>query len=240
MSNSIGTLMQESQHRAIKVIAYALGLLVYLGGILYAESRAYSLFTKTIDAELLPVALIGIVALGLTAIAAPLAHHFGTSPGVQRIFLDVFYAFDIFAMGANAVLDAALHDVNTLTSILSFWKLYVLPSLPLICLLGWAIFFMLDPSHRKRDTILAARQATEEVLTSRVIEQMKATDLTDIVDQAARESAREIVGQTLGSTPPQVRASTTIATLPITPDVTKKFSRNGRKQEPVETNDPNA
>jgi len=122
MSNSIGTLMQESQHRAIKVIAYALGLLVYLGGILYAESRAYSLFTKTIDAELLPVALIGIVALGLTAIAAPLAHHFGTSPGVQRIFLDVFYAFDIFAMGANAVLDAALHDVNTLTSILSFKK----------------------------------------------------------------------------------------------------------------------
>ena len=37
---------------------------------------------------------------------------------------------------------------------------------------------MLHPAHRKRDTLMAARAATEEVLTSRVIEQMKATDLT--------------------------------------------------------------
>lgn len=198
MTTSIGTQMQESQTRALKAIAYALGIFVYLGGIAYAEARAYSLFVRTIDPELLPVAIIGIVALGLTAIAAPIAHHFGTSPGVQRIFLDTFYAFDIFAMGANAVLDAALHSDGDLTSLLAFWQTYVLPSLPLVCLLGWAVFFMLDPSHRKRDTILAARQATEEVLTNRVIEQMKAADLTDVVDAAARAAA-EIVGQTVGN-----------------------------------------
>ena len=108
MSTSIGTQMQESQTRAIKAIAYALGIIVYLGGVAYAEARAYSLFTRTIDPELMPVAIIGIVALGLTALAAPLAHHFGTAPGFQRIFLDVFYAFDIFAMAANAVLDALI------------------------------------------------------------------------------------------------------------------------------------
>lgn len=75
MTQSIGTQMQESRSRALKAIAYVLGLIVYLGGIAYAEARAYSLFEKTIDAELLPVGLIGIVALGLTALAAPLAHH---------------------------------------------------------------------------------------------------------------------------------------------------------------------
>lgn len=256
MSTSIGTQMQETQHRALKAIAYALGIIVYLGGVIYAEARAYSLFAKTIDPELMPVAIIGIVALGLTALAAPLAHHFGTAPGVQRIFLDVFYAFDIFAMAANAVLDATLHNSGNLTTLLTFWSAYILPALPLVCLLGWTIFFMLDPAHRRRDTLMAARAATEEVLTSRVIEQMKATNLTDIVDAAARSAAAEIVGQTVGNsgalTPPVVtpamlpsatqRAFTDAVPEPVmTPKpvpVRTKPTRNGRGPE-VETADPN-
>lgn len=148
MTTTIGSQMQENQTKAFKAIAYGLGIIVYLGGIAYAEARAYSLFARTIDPELLPIAIIGIVALGLTAIAAPIAHHFGTAPGVQRLFLDVFYAFDIFAMAANAVLDAAQHT-GSITSVLELWNTYVLPALPLLCLCGWAIFFMLDPGHRK-------------------------------------------------------------------------------------------
>ena len=239
MSSSIGNQMQESQGRALKAIAYALGLIVYLGGIAYAEARAYSLFVKTIDPELLPVALIGIVALGLTALAAPLAHHFGTAPGVQRLFLDVFYAFDIFAMAANAVLDAALHNTAGLTDLLTFWKFYVLPALPLVCLVGWTVFFMLDPSHRKRDLLLAARSATEEVLTNRVVEQMKATDLTEVVDAAARAAAAEIVGQTVGVPKPSATLRIDIER-PLPTMLSPKPSKNGRKPEPAETESPNA
>jgi len=245
MTQSIGTQMQENQTRAFKTIAYALGMTVYLGGVAYAEARAYSLFSRTIDPELLPVALIGIVALGLTALAAPLAHHFGTAPGVQRIFLDVFYAFDIFAMAANAVLDSALHDAASLTDLLQFWKVYVLPALPLVCLLGWTVFFMLDPAHRKRDLLLAARSATEEVLTSRMVEQMKATDLTDMVDAAARAAAADIVGRTVGA-PPAVPASPALPAAPrgdterpLPTIVVPKAGRNGRKAESAETQRPN-
>ncbi len=185
MTTTIGTQMQENQTKAFKAVAYVLGIIVYLGGIAYAEARAYSLFARTIDPELLPIAIIGIVALGLTAIAAPIAHHFGTAPGVQRLFLDVFYAFDIFAMAANAVLDAAQHS-GSITSVLELWNTYVLPALPLLCLCGWAIFFMLDPSHRKRDMIAAARAATEEVLTSRVVDQMKSADIADMEQREGR------------------------------------------------------
>ena len=246
MSTTIGVQMQEGQSRALKAIAYALGLIVYLGGIAYAEARAYSLFVKTIDPELLPIAIIGIVALGLTAVAAPLAHHFGTAPGVQRIFLEVFYAFDIFAMAANAVLDAALHNTTGLTDLLTFWKAYVLPALPLVCLVGWTIFFMLDPAHRKRDMLLAARAATEEVLTSRVVEQMKATDLTDVVDAAARAAAAEIVGQTVGhgvALPPTTPRPLLAPAEPMqaaTPTLAAQIGKNGRKPEPVEPARPNA
>ncbi len=237
--------MQEGQGRALKAIAYALGLIVYLGGIAYAEARAYSLFAKTIDAELLPIAIIGIVALGLTALAAPLAHHFGTAPGVQRIFLDVFYAFDIFAMAANAILDAALHNTAGLTDVLTLWKGYVLPALPLVCLVGWTMFFMLDPAHRKRDMLLAARAATEEVLTSRVIEQMKNTDLTDVVDVAARSAAAEIVGQTVGQSAPlapataRPRLGAAEPAPEAVPTLAVRAGKNGRRLEPAEPTLPN-
>lgn len=240
MTTSIGTQMQENQHKAFKLIAYALGLLIYFGGIVYAEARAFSLFTKTIDAELLPIALVGIIALGLTAIAAPLAHHFGTAPGVQRIFLDCFYAFDILAMIANAILDSALHETGTMTNLLSLWKMYILPALPLLCLIGWAIFFALDPSHRKHDMVMAARAATEEVLTTRVIEQMKATDLTDIVDAAAREAAREIVGQAVGGNTLPINSSHGSSTKNSSTTSRPKTSKNGRVPEPAEDAAPNA
>ena len=248
MSSSIGVQMQEGQSRAFKAIAYALGLIVYLGGIAYAEARAFSLFSRTIDAELLPVALIGIVALGLTALAAPLAHHFGTAPGVQRIVLDVFYAFDILAMAANAVLDAALHNSANLTELLLLWKAYVLPALPLVCLAGWTAFFMLDPAHRKRDLFLAARAATEEVLTNRVMEQMKAADLSEVVDAAARAAAAEIVGQTVGPVPVNVSPPRLPAARPVDEPPASALptmaparpGRNGRKPEPVESDAPNA
>ena len=237
--------MLESQSRAFKAIAYTLGILVYLGGVAYAEARAFALFSRTIDPELLPIAIVGIAALGLTAIAAPIAHHFGTAPGVQRLFLDAFYAFDIFAMATNAVLDAAQHTGNV-SVVLEFWNAYVFPALPLLCLGGWAVFFMLDPGHRKRDLIAAARAATEEVLTSRVVEQMKAADIADVVDEAARSAAREIVAQTVGVTSiktgsgPNTGSSTP---MPTTDAMTSTSSprgptRNGRKPEAV--SDPNA
>ncbi len=241
MNTTIGTRMQDTQRRALKTIAYALGLLVYLGGILYAEARAYSLFTRTIDPDLLPVAVVGIVALGLTAIAAPLAHHFGTAPGVQRIVLDLFYALDILAMGANAVLDAALHGSGDLTTLLAFWQAYILPALPLLCLVGWSLYFMLDPEHRQRDTLLAARAATEETLTARVIEQMKSADLGDLVDRAAQAAAAEIVGQTVGkpSALPTTASVTTTMSLPTTEP--RRPSRNGQRAEHVQPgSDPNA
>src|SRR3990172_2483067 len=240
LMTTIGTQMQESQTKAFKAIAYTLGILVYLGGVAYAEARAFALFSRTIDPELLPIAIVGLVALGLTAIAAPIPHHFGTAPGVQRLFLDAFYAFDIFAMATNAVLDAAQHTGNV-SVVLEFWNTYVFPALPLLCLGGWAVFFMLDPGHRKRDLIAAARAATEEVLTSRIVEQMKAADIADVVDEAARSAAKEIVAQTVGvpaiksGASQDTSSSTQMPTMDAAaPTVSpRRPTRNGRKPETV-------
>jgi hypothetical protein len=135
-------------------------------------------------------------------------------------------------MAANAVLDTAVHTSSgQISSLPTFLQAYVLPTLPLACLAGWTNFFRLDPSHRKRDTIMAARAATEEVLTSRLIEQMRATDLTDIADAAAHVAAAEIVSQTVGHGMPLPTTTQPIA-------VSARPSRNGRQPEPGAATSP--
>lgn len=60
---------------------------------------------------------------------------------------------------------------------------------------------------------------------------MKAVDLTEIVDGAARAAAAEIVGQAVGHAPERPAPMPTIPARP---------GRNGRKPEPVgESADPN-
>lgn len=143
-------------------------------------------------------------------------------------------------MGANAVLDAALHSGSDLTTLLAFWNVYVLPVLPLRCLAGWTVFFMLDPAHRKREMFMAARAATEEVLTGRVIEQMKATDLTDIVDGAAWAAAQEIVGQTVGNASSTRLTAPARTPAPALAELAPARRQNGRKAGVGNTPDPNA
>jgi len=96
--------------------------------------------------------------------------------------------------------------------------------------------------------IAAARAATEEVLTSRVVDQMKSADIADIVDSAARGAARDIVTQTVSAhaatpgkttgrdtedTPQQVMPAEVVPVAGA-----RRLARDGRKPEPV--NDPKA
>jgi len=215
MSNSIGDRMADVERKSWGTISKMIGYVVYAGGVAYAEARAFSLFTKNLDADLLIVAIVGIVALGLTAVGAPLAYHWGTVPGTQRKWLVGFYAFDIAAMAANAVLDAAMHSADV-TDILNLWRVYVLPALPLLCLLGWAVFMMIDPSHKRRDAIRSALDATEDEIAEKVVEEMRNTDITATVRKAAKTRANAIAARVTGIQVESVKETTkpTTATLP--------------------------
>jgi hypothetical protein len=235
MTNSITTRINNVERNSWKTISYVLGMIVYGGGIFYAEARAFALFTRNLDAELIPMAIVGVVALGITAIAAPLAYHFGTAPGLQRKFLVGFYAFDIVAMGANAILDAAMHS-SDVTSILELWRVYVLPALPLVCLAGWAIYFMIDPSHKRRDKLKTAMEAAEDEMADRMVDGMKSADITAIIQQAANSRANEIaqaitglaIEKVQGEVNPSARQSVTVVEVAPTTTPKVKPSLNGK------------
>lgn len=238
---TVSTAMKDSQHKALKGVAVTLSLIVYIACLAYATVRSYSLFAATIEPNLLPLAVIGIVALELTAIALPLAIHFWTQPGAQRIAAIAFYLLDLTLIAINAVLDAGRHSQTILPDFLTAYGVYILPALPLACMLGWSLLWLLDPSSRDRDMRESVKAATHEALLSQIQKAVEQADITQAVESAAGEAARALVGETLGSAPLRVSLPATVhynsqeedemPTLTEMADITPqpKRSRNGRK-----------
>jgi len=83
---TVSTALKDNQHQALRGLAIGLSLIVYIAGLAYAGVRSFTLFAATIERSLLPLAVLGIVALEVSAIALPLAIHSRGTPGpIRRI-----------------------------------------------------------------------------------------------------------------------------------------------------------
>lgn len=201
MTTTVSTAMKENSRRALKGLAIFLSVLVYIAGLIYAGVRSYSLFARTVDPELLPLAVLGIIALEVSALALPLAVHYWTSPGAHRLAALGFYAADLALIVANAVLDAAHHSGAVLPGFLNAYGVYAVPVLPVVCMIGWALLWALDPSSREHDMVQAVRAATHEALMAQIQKAAESVDISQAVEAAADEAARALVGETLGRAP---------------------------------------
>lgn len=203
---SIAEKMQNGQHNAIKGLAQVAGLVVYVGMIAYSAVHNWSLLSAGIAPTMRMWAAVGVIALELTALALPLALHFWLYAPLQRITGFAFYGLDLVMIISNVVLDYAIvGNGGALPTWLQIYKFYVLPATPVACGLGWSLLYLLDPAQRERALTETLRAATREALAGRIAEQAKSADITQAVDSAAGALAREIVGQTLGITPPPQR-----------------------------------
>lgn len=224
MTTTVHTALKENSRRALKGLAIVLSVLVYIAGLVYAGVRSYDLFARTIPADLLPLALLGIVALELTALGLPIAIHYWTAPGPQRMAALGFYLLDLGLIAANAVLDAAHNAGTLLPDFMAAYGVYGVPALPIVCMVGWALVWALDPASREHDLTMAVRAATFDAMLSQVIEEAKATDISEDVRAAAAQRARAIVGETLGRArrlpaPARPAAVAYAADAPPAPDV---------------------
>ncbi len=198
---TVSSAMKENGRRALKGLAIVLSGIVYFAGLIYAGVRSYSLFARTVDPELLPLAVLGIIALEVSALALPLALHYWTAPGAQRLAALGFYILDLALIVANAVLDAAHHSGTLLPGFLNAYGVYAVPALPVVCMIGWALLWALDPASREHDMVLAVRAATHEALMAQIAKAAESVDISQAVEAAAGEAARALVGETLGNAP---------------------------------------
>lgn len=208
MPTTISAAMTESQNRALKTFAVVLSLIVYLAGLVYAGVRSYTLFASTINPDLIMLAVVGIVALELSAVALPLTIHFWTQPGTQRMLAIGFYVLDLGLIAVNAILDAANHSGTILPGFLTAYGVYLVPALPLFCMAGWALVWMLDPASRERDMRESVKAATHEALLSQIQKAVEQADITQAVESAAQEAARALVSETIGHAPRRTASTT--------------------------------
>jgi len=198
MTTTVHTAMKDNSRRALRGLAVGLGLIAYAGGLLYAGVRSFDLFARTLPAELLPLAVIGILALELTAIGLPLAIHYWTAPGSQRMAAMGFYVVDLALIAANAILDSAHNAGDVLPGFMAAYGTYAVPALPIFVMVTWATLWALDPASREADMADTVRAATFDAMLSQIVEEAKSVDIADDVRAAAAERARAIVGETLG------------------------------------------
>jgi len=199
MNDSIGDVMSEGRNNALKALAILAGVVVYLGMIAYSAVHNWRLMTAGVPDEMVIWAALGVVALEISAVALPVALHWWTHADLQRITAFAFYGLDLLLIFANVVLDYSLNTGGELPGWLQMYLFYGVPATPVLAGLGWSLLFLLDPSQRERATVETLRASTREVLAKRIAAQARSADISETVELAAANMARDIVAQTLGS-----------------------------------------
>jgi len=192
-------MMNEGKTRAIKTLVIFAGVLVYIAGVLYAEVHGYSMLVNGIDPAMFLWAVLGMVALGITALTLPLALHYWTHQPMHRLAALGFYAVDLGLLALNAVTDFANQTGEALPQWQQFYMSYGVPTTPVIAALGWAILFLLDPSQKMRAMAETLKASTQEVLSNRIAEAAKSADISAAIESAAQAMAADIVKASLGA-----------------------------------------
>jgi hypothetical protein len=123
-TTTVSSAMQQGSRKALKSLAFVLSVIVYLAGLVYAGVRSYTLFAATIESSLLPLAVLGIIALEVSALALPLTIHFWAAPGAQRLAAYGFYVLDLGLIVGNAILDASHHAGTVLPGFLQAYGVF--------------------------------------------------------------------------------------------------------------------
>ena len=140
-----------------------------------------------------------MVALGISALALPLALHYWTFDQTQRIATLIFYGIDWALLLLNASVDFITRTNGSLPDWAHGYMQWGVPAAPLVAGMGWALVWMLDPSQRERAMIEQLKTSTRTLLAVRVTEVAANTDVTAKVDTAAATLVDDIVTATLGA-----------------------------------------
>ena len=185
-TQSVGDIMQEASQRAIRNLVIFAGILVYLAGVFYAEVHGFSILSKGVNPDFLIWAYVGMIALGISAIALPLALHTWSFEAMHRIATFGFYVLDIALLGINSFVDFGVNTGETLPQWAHIYATYIMPATPVIAAVGWCILFLLDPSARAMILRHTLHASLREALGQQIIEAAKRGEVTNVVSAAAR------------------------------------------------------
>jgi hypothetical protein len=195
---TVGNILQEGMHKAVKTIVVFMSILIYLAGVIYAEVHGLSMLSKGVNPDFLMWAYIGMMALGFSAIALPLALHFWTFAHLQRIFTFGFYAVDFGLLILNAFLDYAGNTGGQIAGWAQMYLTYIMPATPVLCAIGWSVVWLLDPATKAHVLRQTLRSSIIESKANQVANAAKASAVTQAVNAAAEKEVADALTELFG------------------------------------------
>lgn len=197
-TQSVGDIMSEAAQGALKKLVFLAGITVYIAGVVYAEVHGFSILSRGVNPDFLIWAYIGMVALGISAIALPVALHVWAFDAMHRIATLAFYALDVALLGVNSFVDFGVNTGEALPVWAKMYADFVMPATPVIAAVGWCVLFLLDPATKALIQKHTLRAAVREALSKQVIEAAKGSTVTDAVNLAARAEVDDALTSLFG------------------------------------------
>ena len=219
-----GDFMSTGWSKSVKSITIFVSILIYLAGIVYAEVHGLNMLTKGVNPDFIMWAYIGMLALGLSAIALPLALHFWTFASMQRIFTFGFYALDLALLILNAFLDYGVNTGEQTTSWGGLYLTYIMPATPVICAIGWSVIWLLDPSTKSHVLRQTLRTAILEAKANQVASAAGTTQVSEQVKHAAQGEVEAALTELFGRPVTTMRMKE--QTVVSAPKLTEQPARN--------------
>ena len=185
--------IQKNNDRSFVVgVVVVAGVVVYVGATLYSEVMGFSMFREGVPPDLLPVALVGILSVGLSALVLPLAWHFWAFEKTHRLVVTIFYLVDIAIMVGNALAGYAVARTGVVHPILALYRDWFLPITPILMLIGWAASWYSDPVHRRKTQQATFVEQTTTRLLDAAFEQAEGQDVSGLVEAVTNAVMREV------------------------------------------------
>lgn len=196
---TVGDMMQKAPSEALKFWVIVVSALVYLAGIIYAETHAINALSKGTPEHLRKWALVGMIAAGVSAIALPLALKVWTIEAKQRIAAYAFYLVDFAFLVFNSFIDFNQTTGGQLAPWAVTYFTYVLPASPVIVAMGWALLWELDPAVKQKVLQLSLRAAMREKMARKVADAAKGANVTATVNAAADQEVQRALHELFGA-----------------------------------------
>ena len=199
--DTIGDIMAADRRQAWKRLAAAISVIVYGAMLFYTAAHNINLMALGVPRGFFLWALLGIVAMELSAIALPVALHWWFFSPMQRLIGVLFYVLDLSVLWANTVLDWHMvrGDFASLPWWLAAYFTFVMPATPLMAGGLWSLLWLLDPSHQEHAMRETLRAATHRAMMDRLAIEARAREVNNLVDASARQVAREVVAKTVNA-----------------------------------------
>jgi len=232
-NQSVGDIMSEGTQRALRRIVIGAGMLVYIAGVVYAEVHGFSILSKGVNPDFLVWASIGMVALGISAIALPLALHVWAFESMHRMATYAFYGIDLAILFINSSTDFNVNTGQTLAPWAKMYLDYILPATPVIAAAGWGALLLLDPSVKVSILRQTLRASIQEAKASQIVQSAKNANVTKAVGQAADAEVEQALHDLFGRKVVIKNQATTSAQQLNVPSV--NLSDNNHREEPDPT-----